>query len=235
MEFTERMHAFISASFYRFLEEGGYPNFEAAFSFAARRYAEQRGERMAQRAIRDGRALDFASYRYYGEWAPTEDARQLGFKTPGKTFVWTEGEDRFLKHLVCPWSTQYLAMDMREAAELYCADLDVAIVRGFNPKLRYELCQTMHQREDFCLQVMRGGAGEDVDAPKDPENVRDFGYHCGHIFRTFRDVMRAVYGESGIRLGEQVLDAFGSAYGDSFREELVRQADRDFNYIFDGT
>ena len=38
---------------------------------ATQRYGEQRGNRMAQRVLRDGKKLDFAAYLAYG-WSHTE-------------------------------------------------------------------------------------------------------------------------------------------------------------------
>ena len=73
MALTERHHAFISACFYKELLHACPGNGEATFVMAAQRYGEQRGSRMAQRAIRDGRVLDFAAYCAYGEWAYTEE------------------------------------------------------------------------------------------------------------------------------------------------------------------
>lgn len=231
MEFTERHHAFISATFYRLLREGNFPNYEAAFCFAARRYAEQRGERMAQRAIRDGRPLDFSAYQYYGEWQPTPASKAAGFRTPEHFSSWQEGGDIYLKYGVCPWSTQYLSMGLREGANLYCSDLDAAIVRGFNPKLHYEVRQTMHDKEDFCLQVMCGGACGEGYGPQAPENIRDFTYHCGHVFKTFSEVMAAIYRADGIRLSGQVMEAFQQEYGKELADTLAAQLDRNYNYI----
>jgi hypothetical protein len=74
MQFTERHHAFISATFYKLLKENNYPNYRRAFISATQKMAEQRGSRMAQRAIRDGvKNLDFAAYRHYGEWEWTNE------------------------------------------------------------------------------------------------------------------------------------------------------------------
>ncbi|MGI6253678.1 MAG: hypothetical protein ACOYJV_09600 [Aminivibrio sp.] len=68
MKFTERSHAFIPARFYgRLTEEFGERGLRA-FIHGTRYYGEQRGRRMAQRAIRDGRELDFEAYLEYSEW-----------------------------------------------------------------------------------------------------------------------------------------------------------------------
>lgn len=230
MEFTERQHAFISASFYKLLSEAAFPGYKEAFLYAARRYAEQRGGRMAQRAIRDGRPLDFASYRYYKEWAHSDAAKAEGFGSPSDTTVESEGSDLVFCFRSCPWSSQYLDMGLLEGAELYCSDLDRSIVRGFNPELCFELRQTMH-RDGSCIQVMKdAGSPDSVQAP-DPKNIKDLAYHCGHIYRCFSDVMTAIYGDKGTQLSEDVMASFASEYGDAAAKELKAQSAQDFNYI----
>ena len=231
MNFTERHHAFISACFYRHLRDEGFRSYRDAFWFASRRYAEQRGSRMAQRAIRDGKPLDYTSYRLYGEWAPTAESRAEGFRNEDTFSVTKEGDDIVFKYLVCPWSGQYLDMGLKDGANLYCSDLDAAIVRGFNPKLTYDVVQTMHDRQDFCLQIMRGAASLPDPGPQDPDNVKDFGYHCGHVYSTFSKAMAAIYGERGKELSQTVLSDFAQEYGKELAAELERQAARDYEYI----
>ena len=59
MGFNEKTHAFIAAKFYVHLTEHFGERGKAAFTHAVRYYAEQRGRRMAQRAIRDGQPLNY--------------------------------------------------------------------------------------------------------------------------------------------------------------------------------
>ena len=54
-EFNERVHAYIAARYYEQLTEKFGERGKKAFIHATQYYAEQRGRRMAQRAIRDGR------------------------------------------------------------------------------------------------------------------------------------------------------------------------------------
>ena len=73
MGFNEKVHAFIAAKFYVYLTEAFGDRGEKAFIHATQHYAEQRGRRMAQRAIRDGRELDYGTYLEYGEWVNTPE------------------------------------------------------------------------------------------------------------------------------------------------------------------
>lgn len=227
MAFTERHHAFISATFYRLLQERELTGWQDAFLYASRRYAEQRGGRMAQRAIRDGRPLTIGTYCSYGEWAYTEEARAEGF--PQSIHDHAEGDDVVRRYDACPWSAQYLEMGLKDGANLYCRDLDVSIARGFNPALSYRVPQTMHDH-GCCYHVLGGMAKEEAE-PKREENLRDFGYHCAHIYKVFGDVMTAIYRSEGVLLTAEVLRAFRERYGAEMADELVRYRHMDFDYV----
>ena len=73
MGFNEKVHAFIAAKFYVYLTEAFGERGERAFIHGTQYYAEQRGRRMAQRAIRDGKELTYANYLEYGEWVNTQE------------------------------------------------------------------------------------------------------------------------------------------------------------------
>ena len=77
MGFNERTHAFIAAKYYVHLTERFGERGKAAFLHATRYYGEQRGRRMAQRAIRDGKELTYETYCQYGEWVNTEEIKQM--------------------------------------------------------------------------------------------------------------------------------------------------------------
>ena len=135
MGFTELSHAFIAAKYYVYLKEIFGDRGEAAFLHATRYYGEQRGRRMAQRAIRDGKPLTYETYCQYGEWVNTEEVKAQGLGNQSET---TSLSPDFQIHIhVCPWHTQFKNMGLPEAGLLYCKDLDASISRGFNPEIRY--------------------------------------------------------------------------------------------------
>lgn len=125
MGFTELSHAFIAAKYYVYLKEIFGDRGEAAFLHATRYYGEQRGRRMAQRAIRDGKPLTYETYCQYGEWVNTEEVKAQGLGNQSET---TSLSPDFQIHIhVCPWHTQFKNMGLPEAGLLYCKDLDASI------------------------------------------------------------------------------------------------------------
>ncbi|WP_458862587.1 L-2-amino-thiazoline-4-carboxylic acid hydrolase [Acidaminobacterium chupaoyuni] len=227
--FTERQHAFISATFYRLMKEADLHDYEAVFNFAKRKYAEERGSRMAQRALRDGKELDFASYREYGEWAftpeVTEDPNSCSTQQP-------ENDDLKMTIQGCPWSSQYKEMGLAEGGMLYCSGLDISIVRGFNPALRYEVTQMSYGGNEVCIQYQRD-AKLSQSRPKRPENIRDFRFHCAHIYFTFEKLITAIYKTEGAVLSAKMLEAFAEAYGRENADALLLYRGHDFTLIDD--
>ena len=232
--FTERHHAYISAMYYKLMKEQNFHDFREVFVKATSTYAMQRGQRMALRALRDGRPLNFASYRYYGEWVYTEQSLQEAAQN-GKlpTEVSVQGDDVVMKIHACPWSDQYLDMGLLDGAMDYCKDLDVAIARGFNPQLTYQVNKVMHQNKDYCLHCQQGASMglEQAYGDKNFDNVKSFDYHCAHVYYTFSSVMLSVYGALGQHLNAQVLSDFSNTYGSEMADVLVSFRHTDWNSI----
>jgi hypothetical protein len=227
MTLTERHHAFLSASFYRELTGRCPGNGEATFVLATQRYGEQRGSRMAQRAIRDGRTLDFATYKAYGEWSYTEEY----FKAGKHMEVISTSPDLHYHVHACPWHDQYQAMGLIEGACVYCRHIDLAISRGFNPFLVFEVRSTLH-REDKCDFVLKDARLDEKGYTVDTAVAQmPFDYHCGHLWKTFCDVVASIHGDKGREINETVREAFALEYGDAAAEILGAYEDTDFNVL----
>jgi hypothetical protein len=205
--------------------------FRDAFLLATRKYGEQRGSRMAQRAIRDGRPLSFPSYRYYGEWEYTPEGLD-GAPEPMYEDV-EDGDNMTKKIFHCPWSRTYLALDQLDGANEYCSVLDISIARGFNPDLVFEVHKTMHNQGDYCYQVQKDGLKSDgcEYGPKKQENLRDFNYHCAHLYKTFRDIVSAIYKSAGVALASEALACFIDEYGKEAADRITDRLTIDFDCI----
>ena len=154
MGFNEKVHAYIAAKYYVHLTETFGERGKKAFIHGTQYYAEQRGRRMAQRAIRDGKELTYETYCQYGEWVNTQEIIDEGCNN--HSTVQTFAPD-FLTHIDrCPWHTQFKEMGLVEAGHTYCAHLDNSICRGFNPYIIYEVDQTLH-KSPFCIHRIRCG------------------------------------------------------------------------------
>ena len=115
MGFTEKTHAYLSAKYYRYLTGLFGDRGLQAFIHATRHYAMQRGQRMAQRAIRDGRALTQETYNQYGEWLPTDEITSLGQQNKKRC----ENDAMYMQQ--CPWKAMFDEMNAGECRDVYCS------------------------------------------------------------------------------------------------------------------
>ncbi len=143
-EFTEKHHAYLVGTFYTLLTQRFGPRGEAAFIHATQRYAEQRGARMAQRAIRDGRELSFAAYREYGEWVNTRTVKEEGCDNQGYVCpmrrTLTSGDP-------VPWAAQFEEMGLKRCGSVYCTYVDSSVARASTRMLVYDVPQTIHEHD----------------------------------------------------------------------------------------
>lgn len=228
-EFTEKHHAYLVGKFYEELKALCPERAEAVFVLCTERCGEQRGSRMAQRAIKDGQILTFTTYREYGEWKNTETVKQEGSANSGETTAWSP--DHIEKVYMCPWAAQFKEMGLKKCGTLYCSHIDKSLVRGFNPYLVYEVPQSMHEN-GHCLQISRGAdfAVNQV-FNKHTEYQKTFDYHCGHCFKTFGELAIAILGTAGYGITARVLKHFEKDYGKEMAGILLSYRNVDFNLI----
>lgn len=228
-EFTEKHHAYLVGRFYEILMRECPERAEAVFVMCTRRYAEQRGSRMAQRAIRDGQELNYTAYCEYGEWSSTETAKAEGFANSGETTAWAP--DHVEKIYVCPWAAQFKEMGLQKCGTLYCTHVDKSLVRGFNPDLVFEVPQSMHEN-GYCIQISRGADFEENQLfLKHEEYQKKFGYHCAHCYKTFSEITAAILGTEGLKIAAEVLENFEKDYGKEMADRILEFKHVDFNLI----
>ncbi len=229
MGFSEMMHAFIAAKYYVYLKESFGEKGEAAFLHATRHYAEQRGRRMAQRAIRDGKPLTYDTYCRYSEWVNTEEAKACG--AANSSTMKSVSPDCEMHIYVCPWHWQFNKMGLPEAGLLYCSDLDASICRGFNPELSYKTTQTLHDH-DHCVQIVADAGLDPENLPKkEPRNLKPFEFHCAHSYWAYGDTVRAIFGAEGDRIASRVLSDLAEEYGREYADTILSYRDTDFTHI----
>ncbi len=228
MVFTEKVQAFIVGTYYNEMTSRFGDRGEAAFVHATQYYAGQRGRRMAQRAIRDGKELDWYTYNCYGEWVNTQEIVDEG--CPVTVEMKAVVPDAVMHVTRCPWNEQFKAMGIAgTAGAAYCAHLDIAIARGFNPYLTYEVDQTLNTA-GFCVHRLKDSGFEGKPpVRRDPASLRDFEYHCAHTYWAYRSVCEAVFGKEGRAAAEAVLSAVAEDRGAEAAETIAGYRGTDFN------
>ena len=239
MGFNEKLHAYIAARFYVRLTHSYGERGKAAFIHATQYYAEQRGRRMAKRAIADGQPLTYETYRAYGEWESTEEMRAAG--CANRSEVVSEDPVWEFHVFVCPWHEEFKALGLEEAGLVYCAHLDNSIARGFNPYMVYEVPQTLHNAP-FCVQKVSNlqglAPGQREQTSFDPskarpreERLRSFEYHCAHSYWSYAKTCAAIFGEEGSALASAVLSDIAEVWGEDYNKVIQTYRSVDFETI----
>lgn len=198
-----------------------------AFIHGTQYYAEQRGRRMAQRAIRDGKELTYANYLEYGEWVNTPEIIEEGCANKSTIESWAP--DYRIHITMCPWYTQFKEMGLPDAGHVYCAHLDNSICRGFNPYLTYPGADTLH-KSGF-LHPYHQGVNFEVGEkhPKKTEYLKGFDYHCGHSYWAYSEVVAAIFGAEGEQINAKVMKDFEETYGKEMADKLASYKYTNFN------
>lgn len=122
--------------------DGGREAVEAAVSACG----EERGRRLAERAAREGRENDFATFLLVSDL----DTAQL-------TMVPEAGEG-WLRVTVsrCPFAAACREWGLEDYGKYFCRGIDAAIMRGYNPE-RYEtVCErNLTEGSESCVIVYR--------------------------------------------------------------------------------
>lgn len=182
---------------------------------AIRRYGEERGSRMAQRAISYGKELTMVNYLVFAEWSAA----------PGEVEQRLETVNHHdLRMLVerCPWHAAWMKADLLEYGRLYCQEIDMALVHGFNPELHLDVNKTQTNDRQPCDFVFHGTTlnfstnlallvGKKLSPGK--HVVLPWEYHTGHLYKTMSDVLFAELGLTGREAAEAALVEFSEQFG----------------------
>lgn len=226
--FNEKSHAFIAAKYYEYLKEEFGDRGVEAFIHGTIYYASQRGRRMAQRAIRDGKELNYETYSQYGEWINTDEIKSQGIGNENE--ILEEDPNFQLKVRKCPWRAQFVEMGAIEANMVYCKYLDSAIMQGFNPQIKYEVdLEGLDGRPGESCYHFIGDSVEGKDLAKRQENLRDFDYHCGHSYWAYSQVAQAIFKNEGAHISYKVLKDFEKTYGKDAADTIFSYKYTNFN------
>ncbi len=229
VQFDELMHAWIAAKYHSHLTGKYGEQGKNAFFLAVRHYALQRGRRMAERAVRDGKELNYRTYQEYGEWKNTEHV--VKEELANKSEILSRSPDLVTKITRCPWHEQFRRMGMEKAGSDYCRYLDASIAAGFSPEIRYEVSCTLNEGP-YCLHTVKDVYyAEDETHPKKEGMQKDFTYHCAHSYWAMRTVTESIFSEEGTKICEKILEEMAEEYSREAADTIRSFRDTDFESI----
>ena len=194
-----------------------------------KRYAMQRGKRMALRTKKHGDELTMLNYMAYSEWKSKSGIIDIKEKdqSPAVTRVYR-----------CPWYETWKRFGFLEEGRLYCRHIDKYLLKGYNNSLKLELKSILTKGNDFCEFVWYGVAMNDTDRSyltKKKEYLGDscimnWEYHCMHLFKTVGEAIENGLEKGGVAI-DRAVDEFSKICGSQAVKILRKSQDYDFNVI----
>jgi hypothetical protein len=231
--FTPAYHALLMAWISRQVcQRIGPVKGEQLIRKAIRRYGEERGQRMALRAKEHGKELSMVNYMIFGEWsaAPGEIEQHL-----------EQNNHHNMRMLVshCPWNAAWLENDLLEYGRLYCQEIDLALLRGFNPELRMDVIKTQTNDHQPCDFIFHGSplnltnsmalmVGKKLNGTR---FILPWEYHVGHLYKTMGDVLAAEMGLAGREAIEAALVEFSQRFGEDAARLVKNHQQTDFTRL----
>lgn len=220
----EQHHAGILTAYYLELKSLAGTDGMAIFRKAEQFYGERRGRRMALRALRDGRLLNYAAYFTYGELLSTENLTDACF---------TAEQGRVDEQVSrCPWAEEFRRLGCWECGAFYCKEIDASVIRGFNPELYYTLLGNIYDK-GYCRFCYRDDSiCPDLFSEVVPSvNKRDFRYHCADVYQAFSHIVKMVVPAEWEKMIHNVHSYLAEIYGAEFIRELDLIKNIDFEMI----
>jgi hypothetical protein len=209
---------------------------ETAAAEATRRYGRERGQRMAQRALRDGRERTMEAYTQYGEWSDPRGWSQSVMVALSPHYT--------TDVLRCGWCDSWIKHDLLEHGQLYCAYVDDSLVTGFNPQNSIEIQSLLSRGDDRCRFVWKGlHFGSEAEAKESAQvkksmaerNIKDFLYHTAHLYASMNATFAEMLGTAEAKaITEAALGAFTELFGAQKTERLLKAAEQNFSVIDQG-
>lgn len=200
---------------------------------AIRRYGEERGSRMARRALSYGKELSMVNYLIFGEWVAARGEVQQRLEP---------NNHNNLRMLVerCPWHAAWMQDDLVEYGSLYCQEIDLALLRGFNPELHLDVLKTQTNDHQACDFVFHGTplnlstnlallVGKKLSPGK--QVILPWEYHTGHLYKTMSEVIAVELGQAGQEAAEAALAEFADRFGAKAAQLVHSHLQTDFTTL----
>jgi len=209
---------------------------------AVKKYGQERGRRMALRARANGHALSLAAYFNYGEWkASPPDVLPEGCSAWTQQAQWVEKAPRAHERITrCPWHEAWKANGLLAVGQLYCQEIDGALVSGFNPALAVDVLATLSSGAAACEFIFHDAKPIQPDSltagqkpvlqPGQPTQM-PWEYHAGHLFATLEKVIAAELGEAGRAAVQAGLDEFARHFGEQAAGRVLAYRSVDFDRL----
>ena len=197
---------------------------------AVRRYGARRGRRMAQKARQNGYDNDILGYLLFGEFDLSEvgNAYAIAGRDPDLEVHMTQ----------CFWHGLWKEHGLLDYGRLYCRDIDMSLLEGFNDRLCFDAYDRFTTNRDICRFVYHGWPLTDamliafMEKSKEvaPIAHKSWLYHTADLYQALSQAIAADCGSAGNEGLEQGLRRFSGQFGQEAAEQLLATVrETDFN------
>jgi len=199
---------------------------------AVRKYGEQRGLRMALRALRNGHRLTMDNYLAYGEWELPRGEMKLRF---------AERVPHARVHILkCPWNDVWAKNNLLEYGMHFCKEIDAALVRGFNPDLEIDIKSIQTHGADYCdfiykeanlsaFKMLCLAYKKKIKPGKNA--IMPWDYHAGHLLKTLGEVIRNELKDSSDKILKRAMEEFKGYASEKHIVQLKKYQSTNFEII----
>lgn len=213
----------------KYLEELFKDYGEDIFINCVTKYARQRGRRMQQRAIRDGRTLDYETFLAYSE---------LSFETLPDDYEIQSEEPVLIKCCNrCRWDIGWKMFGLSKYGETYCKYIDMNLVQGFNPDMVMVTKSMLGLGDSQCRFVYVGykqttESLKRIQKMKEENGIKyykDFIFHMGDwLSATKKVVIKATDERQYQILDRKLKEAFSKLFDHDLVERVWIAKEQDY-------
>lgn len=232
MALSLKMQVFFVDRFYHHLKKEFPEQAMDALQVAFQRYVTLRGNRGAQRAVRDKRPLDFENYQRYREVVSTPEMRRMDGMGRGEHSI---TEDAWVGCTYeCP--TGHGAFrelgSSEELEQFFCKHVDRYNVLGFNPDVHYEALTTLCNSNCCIHRAKHPNLPPDAKLGQRADDAPPFSFILASEFYTMKEVIVAIFGGKGEEIATAVQHDFVEAYSEEDWAQLTPYAKANFNIYY---
>jgi hypothetical protein len=219
---TIEHHATLFALFAKYAIESFGEKGQNAIYIGIENYGYERGKRMAERAIKNGDALDFISSQAYSEWVPEKGEMAFGI---------TETEPEYVTNVTkCKWCSSWEKHNLLDYGKYYCINIDEAVFNGFNEKFHMKATNNLSFGADHC-EFHWGNPLYEEDRIKLTKKkaelgtscTRDFNFHTAHLLYSMSKTLKNSSEIDGKLIINKALEEYVALFGQQYLDVLNGQ------------
>ena len=219
---TIKHHAVLLALFAKYTIQGFGEKGKDAIYIGIENYGQERGKRMAERAIANGDPLDFINSQAYGEWVPEKGEMEFGI---------LKTEPELVSNVTkCEWCASWKKYNLLGYGKYYCINIDAAVFNGFNENFHMKATSNLSFGADHCEFHWENPMREDdilkltqKRAELGTSCTRDFNFHTAHLLYSMSETLKDKLLEDGILIINQVLEEYVTLFGKEYLDVLNEQ------------